>query len=402
MKLSFKFALLNIYRYPLKILESAVCLLLFGFALFSAVTFTRSLKSTVDEVLRSRSSGNTILVKTDIGELESISKMSDILESVPHYLPGMVSGKITIENIGEFDVSLFFDQSSDAKTLIPETYLNEFRSLGGKDILIAGRMPENSNEMIICESFCKDKRIWNYTDILNKPTTISHNFVYDKRALDYENVQIVGIFSKDFLEITALSYYKFETDYYGSTSAFLVTPDSKYQGILTYSTVDKVDGVYLELCRKYGENNVLLSKSTSYAIERLSGLHLFIGNLMYLAASVIAFIYLMTRVVSASNYFKGKSSFITATDAFGFSKNHILVAFAVENVMILIPISVVSAVLSCSFIRLVFRILSSYIGIEFDTSIDFGSIFMALVLMLFVELLILLISFLLFRNKSND
>lgn len=401
MKLSFKLALLNIRRYPLRILGSAVCLLLFGFALFSAVTFTRSLKATVAEVLRSRSSGNIVFVQTDIEELENISKTPDILEAVPFYMPGYVSGDITIEGIGEFDIFLQYDQSPDPRYLIPETYLDEFRALGGKDILVAGRMPESSNEMIICESFCKAKRILNYDDILNKPTALSHDFVYDEKIIDHENVRIVGIFSEDFLEITALSSYKFDTEYYGGAYAFLVNPESKYRGIITYCSVDKIDKVEQTLSGKYGEDNAYKTAFTSYAIERLSGLHLFIGNLMYLAAAAIAFIYVMTRMVSTLNYFKEKSSFITATDAFGCGKKHLLGAFAAENTMLLIPVSIISAVLSCSFIKLIFRILSSYIGMEINAAIDLSSIFTALVLMLVFELLILLISFLLFRNRSN-
>lgn len=402
MKLSFKLALLNIRRYPLRILGSAVCLLLFGFALFSAVTFTRSLKATVAEVLRSRSSGNIVFVQTDIEELENISETPDIIEALPFYRNGMVSGEITIEGLGEFDINLLYEQSPDANDLIPEAYLSEFHALGGKDILVAGRIPESSNEMMICESFCKGRRILNYDDILNKPAVLSHDFMYGEKVIDHENVQIVGIFSEDFMEINALSSYKTEVRNFGLDYAFFVNPESKYHGIEVYCPIDKIDKVCDDLCEKYAGKKVFKTVLTSDAIDKLSGLHLFIGNLMYLAAAAIAFIYVMTRMVSTLNYFKEKSSFITATDAFGCGKKHILGAFAAENTMLLIPISIISAVLSCSFIKLIFRILSSYIGMEFDAAIDIGSIFTALMLMLVFELLILLISFLLFRKRSND
>lgn len=400
MRLSFKLALMNIRHYPLRILGSAVCLLLFGFALFSAVTFTRSLGNTVAEVLKLRSSGNIVLVKTDISELDAIADMPEVLEARPYYREGFVSGEITIDGIGEFDINLFYEQSQNAETLIPQTYLNEFRALGGGDVLVAGRMPEGDNEMIICESFCKSKRIINYDDFLNKTAAISHDFIGNEKIIDHENVRIVGIFSEDFLDIAALGNFKSQTDNFGGTFAFLVNPESNYQGIIVYSAIDNVNSVCDRLSEKYG--SVIKTVFISDALDKLSGLHLFIGNLMYLAAGAIAFIYLMTRIISALNYFREKAPFITAADAFGCRKTHILGAFAAENVMLLIPISVVSAVLSYSFIKLIFRILSSYIGIEFDTAIDLGSILTALVLMLIVELLILLLSFLLFRNKSND
>lgn len=402
MKLSFKLALMNIRRYPLRILGSAVCLLLFGFALFSAVTFTRSLGNAVEEVLKLRSSGNIVLVKTDIGELDAISDMPNVLEALPYYKEGFVSGEITIEGVGEFDVNLFYEQSPNPETLIPQTYLDEFRALGGGDILVAGRIPESSNEMIICESFCESRRILNYNDILNKAATISHNFLRDEKIIDHENIRIVGIFSDDFLDITALGNFRLKTDNFGGTSAFLVNPESVYQGIVTYSTINNVDGVCDKLCEKYGAQSVIKTVFISESIDKLSGLHMFIGNLMYLAAGAIAFIYLITRIVSALNYFKEKEPFITAADAFGCGKPHILGAFAAENIMLLVPISIISAVLSCSFIKLIFRILSSYIGIEFDAAIDLTSIIAAFVMMVIVELLILLISFLLFRKRSND
>lgn len=400
MILSFKLALMNIRRYPFRIIGNIVCLLLFGFALFSAVTFTRSLKNTVAEVLKMRSSGNIVLVKTDIGKLDVISDMPGVLEALPYYREGFVSGEITIEGMGEFDVNLFYEQSQNAKTLIPMTYLNEFRALGGGNILVAGRMPEDDNEMIICENFCKSRRIINYDDILNKAATISHSFIGDEKIIDHENVRIVGIFSEDFLDIAALGNFKSQTDDFGSTSAFIVNPESNYQGIVAYSTIDNVDSVCDRLSEKYG--GVIKTVFTSNALDKLSGLHLFIGNLMYLAAGAIAFIYLVTRIISALNYFREKALFITAADAFGCGKPHILGAFAAENIVLLIPISIISALLSCLFIELIFKILSAYLGIEFDTVIDFGSILTALVLMLIVELLILLLSFLLFRNRSND
>lgn len=400
MKLSFKLAIMNIRRYPLRIIGSIVCLLLFGFALFSAVTFTRSLKNTVAKVLKLRSSGNIVLVKTDIGELDAISDMPDVLEALPYYQEGFVNGEITIDGIGEFEVNLFYEQSQNAETLIPQTYLNEFRALGGENVLVAGRMPEGDNEMIICENFCKNKRIINYDDILNKTATISHDFIGNEKIIDHENVRLVGIFSEDFLDIAALENFKSQTDNFGSTSAFIVNPESKYQGIVAYSTIDNVDSVCDRLSEKYG--GVIKTVFTSEALDKLSGLHLFIGNLMYLAADAIAFIYLMTRIISALNYFREKAPFITAADAFGCGKPHILGAFAAENIVLLIPISIISALVSCSFIKLIFKILSAYLGIEFETVIDFGSILTGLALMVFVDLLILLISFLLFRKRAND
>lgn len=400
MILSFKLALMNIRRYPFRIIGSVVCLLLFGFALFSAVIFTRSLKKAVAEVLKLRSSGNIVLVKTDISELDAISEMPGVLEAVPYYQEGFVNGEITIDGIGEFEINLFYEQSRNAETLIPQTYLNEFRALGGEDILVAGRMPEGGNEMIICENFCEDHRILNYDDILNKQMTISHDFFRGEKIIDYENMIIVGIFSEDFLDIAALEYYKSQTFDFGSAFAFIVDHESNYRGITVYSTIENIDGVCEKLSEKYG--GVIKTVFTGEALEKLSGLHLFIGNLMYLAAGAIAFIYLMTRIISALNYFKEKAPFITAADAFGCGKPHLLGAFAEENIVLLIPISIASALLSCSFIGLIFKILSAYLGIEFDTVIDFASILAALAMMILVELMILLISFLLFRKRAND
>lgn len=410
MKLSFKLALLNIRRYPLRIFGSAVCLLLFGFALFSAVTFTRTLNNTVSNALKSRSSGNTVIVKNGVEELDYISKNPGTLETRAFYLSNYEYGQFEIEGVGEFDeINLFYEQAPDSKTLIPDIYLEEFCAVSNSDLLVAGRLPENSGEMMINEGWFKSSRITDYGDILNKKTTFYTEY-FDGETKNFktevflEDAKIVGVYSEDFLDITALSSYKYDSEKYGFAIAFLINPECKPKGVEAFCTIDKIDRVYADFCAKYGEENVIKTVLAIPAIEQLSGFNAFIGNLMYLAAAAIAFIYVMTRMVSALNYFKEKSSFLTATDAFGCSKRHIIGAFAAENITLLIPISIISAVLSCSFIKLIFRIISSYIGIgiEFDTAIDFSSIFTALVLMLIFEILILLISFLLFRNRSND
>lgn len=418
MKLSLELALLNIRRYPLRIIGSAVCLLLFGFALFSAVTFTRSLESTVAELLKTRGSGTLVFVRQadrenfndtsrtpDIKDIEKTAQTPDVTETRPYYSPDHVNGIMTIESFGELDISLYCKQSRDPETLVPKAYLDEFYALGYEGFLISGRMPEALGEMIVCETFFKSRHIENYADLLNKPAVLREPWLAGE-YVDFANVKIVGVFSENFLNICVLESHKADSRLYGIDLAFLVNPKAVYFGIEAYCSIDKIDKVERALREKFPEESakgdVFQDIITSYAIERLSGLRLFIGNLMYLAAGAIAFIYLMTRIISAQNYFKEKSAFITAADAFGCTKPRILGAFAAENILLLIPVSVISAVLGCSFIRLVFNIISAYIGLKFNAVIDLSAVFIAAALMIAVEILILLISFLLFRKKSND
>lgn len=410
MKLSIKLALLNIRRYPLRVLGSAVCMLFFSFALFSAVMFTRSLSGAVTDVLRTRSSGNTVTVKTNIDELESISKNPDILEVRPYYRSMIVFGEIVIEGLGEFDIDLNCEQAPDIKSLIPNVYLDEFRVIGGKNLLVAGRMPENSGEMILCESWFKNQRISDYDLVLNKQISLLGDYVFDERIVYLENAKLVGIYSEDFLGISALNGY---TDWDLSNWAgvgFLLNPESNYRFIEAFCTIDKIDKVFNELCEIYDKDmdwywdgsNVYKSVWAGSGIEKLSGLNSFIGKLMILAAGAVACIYVVIQLISASNYFKEKSVFITAADAFGCGKPNILGAFAAENIALIIPVSIISAVLSCSFIKLIFRIILAYLGMDLDVTIDLGAVFIAAALMPVVELLVLLISLLLFRKKSND
>ena len=142
MKLSFNLAIKNIRRYPLRILGSVFCLLLFGFAMFSATIFTLSLKGTIAEVLKQRCSGNVALIKCDENEIDiadTVSELPDVLETAPYYPEGAIFGKIAIDGIGEFDINLDYEQSQTAETLIPKVYFDEFYALGYKEFLVAGK-----------------------------------------------------------------------------------------------------------------------------------------------------------------------------------------------------------------------------------------------------------------------
>lgn len=406
MRLSFGLAILNIRRYPLRTLGSAVCLLFFSFALFSAGLFTRSLSGAVSELLKTRSSGNNIAVHTDIGELENISKCPYILEARPHYWGELAdSSNIEIEGVGEFEINLFYEQYPDADALIPQTYLDEFRALGGKELLVAGRMPERSGEMIICESWLKSARIKDYNEILGKPITIScevFDWLPPKILLD--NSVIVGVFSERLTEISALDGYNSwgERTHIG----FLLNSESEYNCIETYCSIDQFDKAYEYLKERYGVegaiNGVVGWTMTSEAIEKLSGLHLFVGNLMYLASGAVALIYVLIQIIIMSNYIKEKSLFVTAADAFGCGKRHIFGAFAAENIALLVPVSLASGVLASAFVKALFGLISAYAGVTLDVTVDPGVMLAVVAAMLTFEFITVLLGTLLFRKGSND
>lgn len=406
MKLSLKLALLNIRRYPLRTLGSAVCLLFFSFALFSAGLFTRSLSGAVSELMRTRSSGNCVAVHTDIGELENISKCPYILEARPHYWGELADDSfIEIEGAGKFEINLFYEQFPDAEGLIPKTYLDEYRALGGEELLVAGRMPERSGEMIICESWLRSARFKDYGVILGKPVMISRE-VYDRLPdkIILDDTVIVGVFSERFTEINALDGYELwgERTHIG----FLVNSESEYNFIETYCTTDRLDDAYKYLKERYGAegklNDVVQSSITSMAIEKLSGLNSFIGNLMYLAAGAVALTYVLIRIIMTSNYIKEKTLFITAADAFGCGRAHIFGAFAAENIALLLPVSVISGALACAFVKMIFGLISAYAGMALNVGVDFRAMPAAFVVMVIVEMTVLFIAVLMFRRSGND
>lgn len=407
MKLSLKLAFLNIRRYPLRTLGSAVCLLIFGFALFSAVTFTRALNNTVSEALKSRSSGNVVIVKKGTEELDYISKNPNTLETRMFYSTDYVYGKFDIRDIGELDeINLCYYQAPDVETLIPNTYFEEFRAISDTDFLVAGRMPENHGEMLINEQWLKNRHFMDYNMVLDKPITFYGEY-YDietkklETKIFFENVRIIGVYSEEFLNITALHSDKELTQYqYGV--AFLINSESKAVGVEAYCSIEKIDRVYADFCAKYGEENVIKTVLMVPAIERLSGFNTFIGNLMYLAAGACALIYVIIRVISASNYLKEKSLFVTAADAFGCPKSRILGAFAAENIVLLIPVCVISSILGSVFVRSIFGLISAYLGIKLDVTIDLGGVFAVLALMLIVEILTLIISVIMPRKNENN
>lgn len=408
MKLSLKLAFLNIRRYPLRTLGSALCLLIFGFALFSAVTFTRALNNTVSNALKSRSSGNTVIVKGNAEELDYISKNPDTLETRVFYSHNYVFGNFDIKGVGEFDeIDLSYNMAPDIETLIPNTYFEEFHAISDTDFLVVGRMPQKHSEMLINEQWLKSRHFTDYSVILDKPITISAEY-YDietkklETKIFFENARIVGVYSEEFLNITALHSNKELAEQYQYGFAFLINSESKAIGIEAYCSIDKIDRVYADFCSKYGEENVIETVLTLPAIERLSGFNTFIGNLMYLASGACALIYVIIRVISTSNYLKEKSLFVTAADAFGCPKSQILGAFAAENIVLLIPICVISSILGSVFVRSIFGLISTYLGIKLDVAIDLGGVFAVLALMLIVEILTLIISVIMPRKNENN
>lgn len=135
MKLSLKLAFLNIHRYTLRTLGNVLCLLIFGFALFSAVTFTRSLNNTVSNALKSRSSGNVVIVRNGAEESDYIPSNPNALEVRTYCLPNYVYGKFEIEGVGELDeIDFAYHQAPDGETLIPNTYFEEFHTISDEDL----------------------------------------------------------------------------------------------------------------------------------------------------------------------------------------------------------------------------------------------------------------------------
>ena len=397
MKLSLKLALLNIRRYPLRTIGSAVCLLVFSFAMFSAALFTSSLSGAVSDILKTRSSGNIIIIKTDIDELDNVSKCPYILEALPDYWGDYVSGYINIEDIGEFDINFYYAASPDKNTLIPITYLDEFYAIGYENFLVAGRLPESSGDMIICESWLKKTQFRDYSVILDKPITIYHDWIFDEKIIDIENARIVGVFSEDMMKLNALDGHDDWFDY-----AFLLDAESEYSSIKTFCSIDQIDKAYKYFSEKYGKDKLIKTVLTTYAIERLSGLRLFIGNLMFLAAGAVALVYMLIQLTVFANYIKEKSTFVTAADAFGCGKKHIFGAFAAENIALLIPISVISALAGSAFVRMILELISAYSGVTLEISLNYFIIFAAAAALILIELVILLLSVLLFRTRSND
>ena len=397
MRLSLKLALLNIRRYPLRTFGSAVCLLVFSFAMFSAALFTSSLSGAVSEILGTRNSGNTVAVFTpNISEFNNVSECPYILEARPSYWNTHVSGEITVEDIGEFDINIFYEVSPDINTLVPNTYLEDLYALGGEEFLIAGRMPERSGEMIICESWLKNQNLTDYNVILGKQITLWHDFI-DEKIIDLENAEIVGIFTEDIMDINALQSYSEWAVY-----AFLLSDESEFNFIETFCSLDQIDKAYKYFCEEYGEGAVIKTVLTSEAIEKLSGLNSFVGKLMFLAAGAVALVYVLIRLTVFANYIKEKSLFVTAADAFGCGKKHIFGAFAAENIMLLIPVSVVSGLAASAFVKMIFELISAYVGVTLTFTLNYGIMFAAFAAITVIELANLLLSVLLLQTKSND
>ena len=182
----------------------------------------------------------------------------------------------------------------------------------------------------------------------------------------------------------------------------MLDAESEFNFIETFCSIDQIDKAYKYFCEEYGEGAVTKTVLTSAAIEKLSGLNSFVGKLMFLAAGAVALVYVLIQLTVFANYIKERSLFVTAADAFGCGKKHIFGAFAAENIALLIPVSVISGLAASAFVKMIFELISAYVGVTLAFALDHVILFTAFAAILIVELANLLLSVFLLRSGSND
>ena len=395
MKLVIKLAFLNIKRYPLRTVSTILCLLFFSFFLFSSISFSWSLSDSIAESISLRSSGNTLVIKTDVKNFEVVKKNKNILEVFPLYKEDFVSGEISIEGMGKFDINAFIRQSADSKTLIPNTFINEFCALGGKNVLVAGRMPQNDNELIINSGYIKNLQITDYSLILEKEINIFHDYLGNE-INDLDSGKIVGIYSQEFLNINGLH------DYYDYAFCFCQNNIIQQNKIVTYCSADKIDRAYIEMCDNFGSENVIKTVKLGVAIEKLLGLRAFISKLMFLATAAITLIYILVQINVTDNYFREKKTFIRAADAFGCGKKHLIGVFAFEHMILLMPIFIFTILLGHAFVVIIFDLISAVEKINLSSQINIGISAITFIILIFLEAVVVIIKSFFNGNNTND
>lgn len=247
MKTSAIFAFKNIRRYPLSSLGRSLLLFVLTFVVVLASMFSISIADSISDILNSRASGNTVVVSTDESELTNISKLSFIKEVAVYPSKIFSSGEIDIEDIGTFQISCNVIKARDINSLIPQTYVGEFNNISDDDLILAGRLPENDNEIIVDSKYIDSLQIYDYNQILGKKTSIYHRYFNDM-VFDVSESTIVGVYSRSLLNITALNSIK------DSACCFLLDGSLAYSGkLIAYCDLENISEAEVFLQNSTGQ-----------------------------------------------------------------------------------------------------------------------------------------------------
>ncbi len=400
MKTSLIFALKNINRYRTTSFVRSVLLFFLTLSVVSASMFSMSMTSSVSDILNSRSSGNTVLIKTDESRLSDISALPFIKEACIFPERSFTSGEIAIENVGTFDINCCLIKSKDKNALIPQTYTDEFKVIGGDKLLVAGRLPENDNEMIIDSKYTDGLQIYDYAQILGKKASVYYPF-FGETIYDVNQAVIVGVYSGELLNITALSGVISNSK--DSACCFLYDKSCSYGGyIVAYCALENINVAYATLLNEYGAGNLIKSTLTTKPFNELINISSFIKNVMALICIVLCMVYAVTQIIVLTNYLHEKRDFVSAINAFGLRNGQLFFVFVFEYLFVSIIPFVLSSALSVVFTKSISRYVSVLAGIKYTTAVSLLPIIVSFAVVLTISLITICIAVYAYKPVRNE
>ncbi len=396
MKISAIFAFKNIRRYPLSSLGRSLLLFVLTFVVVLASMFSISIADSISDILNSRASGNTVVVSTDESELTNISKLSFIKEVAVYPSKIFSSGEIDIEDIGTFQISCNVIKARDINSLIPQTYVGEFNDISDDDLILAGRLPENDNEIIVDSKYIDSLQINDYNQILGKKTSIYHRYFNDM-VFDVSESTIVGVYSRSLLNITALNSIK------DSACCFLLDGSLAYSGkLIAYCDLENISEAEVFLQKQYGATNVIRTTKTTIPFNELVNISSFIRNIMVLVCLVVCLVYTVVRIITVTNHLHEKEDFVSAIKAFGLKDKSLVFIFLFESLIISVIPFILSGVLSAVCTKGISRYVSILSGIGYGVKIRFLPFAIAFAIIFAINFLTIIVSVYSYKPAKNE
>ncbi len=396
MKTSIAFAFKNIKRYFFSSLGRSVLLFVLTFVVVLASMFSISITNSISDILNSRASGNTILVTTDESELTNISNLSYIKEVTVYPNKTFTSGEVMIEDIGTFHINCNIVKSQYKNSLVPQTYIEEFNNISNGNLLLAGRLPESNNELIIDSKYIDDIQVYDYNQILGKKISVYHPY-FDDVVYDINESVIVGVYSHVLLDITALSSIN------NSACCFLLDNSLTYSGnLIAYCELQNMEKAGVALQEQYGETNVIKSTITTIPFNELINISSFIKNIMLLVCLVICLVYIVVQIIVITNYLHEKQDFVSAIKAFGLKDKNLVLIFLFEYLIVSIIPFILSSVLSVVLTKSLSYYVSILSGIRYEATVSFLPIIISFIIVLGISLITICVAVYSYKPIRNE
>lgn len=386
MKTSFKLAMQNLRCYWMNALGRSFMIFALSFVVLTAAMFSASVQKSISQLLNSRSSGNSVFVRADKTEISSIEQFQFVNEVTPMNKIFYLSGNVSIEEVGTFQTNVAVVKGESCSALLPKAYLQEFEQISDTTLMLAGRLPQSDNEILLASDFVDSLQIYDYSVLLGKTIDVFEP-VFNSYYI--EKATVVGVFASELTKVTALDSLNKIGGYY----CFLLLDANANSDMLeVFVNKENIDNVQEMLIEHYGEENVMPNTITNWGIDELEKIAHFMQNVLILIFVVVGIVYSVIQFVIISNYLNKKQKFVTAVRAFGLEKKRLFVVFVMEYLVLSVVSFVLSIGVSAVFANALCDFSALIAGVKFGFNFDLFSIFISFLVLLAINFVTILCS----------